>query len=79
MIILKEMIERSRVWTTNGDAIRRITRLECDEINDGVSCLEKMKLVKTLGGVNKVFFNVTVLSGGYEYYQEHFGKIKSIE
>lgn len=82
MIVLKEMVERSRVRTTNGDAIKRITKLECDEINDAVCCLEKMKLVKTLCDVNKVFFNffnVTILPEGYTYYNEHLGKIKSIE
>lgn len=82
MIILKEMVERSRVRTTNGDAIRRITKLECDEINEGVYCLKKMKLVKTLPDVNKVFydfFNVTIRPEGYDYYDEHIAKIKSIE
>lgn len=82
MVILKEMVERSRVRTTNGDAIRRITKLECDEINEGVYYLKKMKLVKTLPDVNKVFynfFNVTILPEGYEYYQDHIGKIASIE
>lgn len=81
MVILKEMVERSRVRTTNGDAIKRITNLECEEINGGVDCLKRMKLVKTLPDVNKVFynfFNVTIRPEGYEYYQEHFGKIKSI-
>jgi hypothetical protein len=47
MIVLKKMVERSRVRATTGDAIRVITNLESDEINDAVFCLEKMKLVKT--------------------------------
>ncbi len=81
MIILKAMVERSRV-TSNGDVIRRITNLECDEINNAVPCLEEMKLVKTLAGIKKVkydFFNVTLVPEGYQYYHENFGKIKSIE
>ena len=82
MIVLKAMVESSRVWTSNGDAIRRITGLGCDEINNGVYCLKKMKLVKTLDDISKVkfdFFNVTVLPEGYEYYSENFGKIKGID
>ena len=42
MVILKAMVESSRVWTTNGDALRRITNLECDEINEAIPCLEEM-------------------------------------
>ena len=82
MIISKAMVERSRVRTSNGDVIRRITGLECDEINGAIPCLEEMKLVKTLRDVNKVFydfFNVTILPEGYTYYDEHFGKISSID
>ncbi|NYB26799.1 MAG: hypothetical protein HVN34_05605 [Methanobacteriaceae archaeon] len=82
MIVLKGMVERSRLRTTGGDALRLITNLGCDEINDGVDCLEKMKLVKTERAINKVFFdfaNVTVLPEGYNYYNEHLGKITSME
>ena len=82
MIVLKAMVESSRVWTTNGDALRRITNLECDEINNAVPCLEEMGLVKTLREISKVkfdFFNITILPEGYEYYHENFGKIKSID
>lgn len=82
MIVLKGMVERSRLRTTGGDALRLITNLGCDEINDGVFCLEKMKLVKTERAINKVFFdfsNVTVLPEGFKYYNEHLGKIESME
>lgn len=82
MIVLKGMVERSRLRTTGGDALRLITNLGCDEINVGVDCLEKMKLVKTERAINKVFFdfaNVTVLPEGYNYYNEHLGKIESME
>ncbi len=82
MLILKAMVERSRVNTSNGDVIRRITNLECDEINSAIPCLEEMKLVKTLHDINKVkfnFFNVTLQPEGYEYYNEHLGKIKKID
>ncbi len=82
MVILKAMVERSRVHTSNGDVIRRITNLECDEINSAIPCLEEMKLVKTLRDINKVkfdFFNVTILPEGYEYYNKHLGKIEKIE
>ncbi len=82
MIILKAMVERSRVHASNGDVIRRITDLECDEINRAIPCLEEMKLVKTLRDINKVkfdFFNVTILPEGYEYYNKHLGKIERVE
>ena len=82
MIILKAMVERSRVNTSNGDVIRRITNLEYDEINNAIPCLEEMNLVKTVGNISKVkfdFFNVTILPEGYEYYHTNFGKIKSID
>ena len=67
MILLKAMVESSRVWTSNGDALRRITKLGCDEINGAMPCLEEMGLVKTLREVSKVkfdFFNVRVLPEG---------------
>jgi hypothetical protein len=82
MIILKAMVERSRVNSSNGDVIRKITNLECDEINNAVPCLEEMNLVKTVRDISKVkfdFFNVTILPEGYEYYNKNFGKIKSID
>lgn len=82
MIILKAMVERSRVNASNGDVIKRITNLECNEINNAIPCLEEMNLVKTLGDISKVkfdFFNVTILPEGYDYYDKNFGKIKSIE
>ena len=82
MIVLKKMVERSRVRATTGDAIRVITNLESDEINDAVYCLEKMKLVKTLRAINKVFFNfldVTILPEGFKYYDEPLVKIESIK
>jgi hypothetical protein len=79
MIILKAMVEGSRK-RGNGDVIKKLTNLGCNEINNAVPCLEKMKLVKTLPDVNKVmfnFFNVTLLPEGYQYYHENFGKIES--
>lgn len=48
MIILKVMVERSRVNDSSGDVIRRITNLECEEINCAIPYLEEMNLVKTL-------------------------------
>ena len=39
ILILKAMVERSRVWTSNGDVIKRITNLEFDEINEAVLLL----------------------------------------
>jgi hypothetical protein len=82
MIILKAMVERSRVNASSGDVIRRITNLECEEINSAIPCLEEMNLVKTLGDISKVnfdFFNVRLLPDGIEYYDKNFGKIKSID
>ncbi len=82
MIVLKGMVERSRLRITGGDALRLITNLDCDEINDAVYCLEKMKLVNASRAVNKVFFDfstVTILPEGFKYYNEHLGKIESIE
>ncbi|WP_424355574.1 hypothetical protein [Methanobacterium sp. MBAC-LM] len=75
-------MERSRVNASSGDVIRRITNLECEEINSAIPCLEEMNLVKTLGDISKVnfdFFNVRLLPGGIEYYDKNFGKIKSID
>ena len=80
MIILKAMVEGSR-RRGNGDVIRKLTDLKCNEINNAVPCLEKMKLVKAVPSINKVlfnFFNVTLAPEGYQYYHENFGKIKSI-
>jgi hypothetical protein len=81
MTILKAMVEGSRRRGT-GDVIKRLTGLEFDEINGAVPCLEEMGLVKTLPGRKKVryeFFNVTLAPEGYQYYNDNFGKIKSIE
>ena len=80
MIILKAMVEGSRK-RGNGDVLRKLTDLGCDEINSAIPCLEGMKLVKTVPDINKVlydFFNVTLLPEGYRYYHKNFGKIKSI-
>jgi len=81
MTILKAMVEGSR-RRGNGDVIKRLTGLEFDEINGAVLCLEEMGLVKTLPGRKKLryeFFNVTLSSASYQYYNDHFGKIESIE
>lgn len=80
MIILKAMVEGSR-RRGNGDVIRKITDLGCDDVNNAIPCLEKMHLVKALPSVNKVlydFFYVTLEPEGYQYYHENFGKIESI-
>lgn len=82
MKILRAMIERSRVWTSNGDVIKRITNLEYNEIDEAIPVLEDMGLVRTLPGRAKIrfqFFNVRVSKDGYKYYNEHFGKISGIE
>ncbi|HML05927.1 MAG TPA: hypothetical protein VK426_09155 [Methanobacterium sp.] len=82
MIIIKAMVESSRVWASTGDAIRRITNLKSNEINEAVPYLEAMNLVTTLPGRSKVrydFFNVSLAPQGYEYYNQNFGKIKKIE
>ncbi len=82
ILILKAMVERSRVWTSNGDVIKRITNLEFDEINEAVLLLEDMGLVTTLPGRSKIrydFFNVSLSPRGYEYYRRNIGKIESIE
>ena len=81
MIILKAMVEGSRK-RGSGDAIKRMTNLGCDEINDAVPCLEKMNLVRTLPGMKKVrynFLNVILAPEGCQYYHENFGKIKGID
>lgn len=78
MIILKAMVEGSRK-RGSGDAIKRMTNLECDEINRAIPCLEKMKLVRTLPGLKKPrynFYNVILAPEGCRYYHENFGKIK---
>lgn len=82
ILILKAMVERSRVWTSNGDVIRKITNLQCNEINEAVHCLEKKGLINTLAGRSKMrydFFNVSLSDEGYKYYKENIGKIESIE
>ncbi len=81
MIILKAMVEGSRK-RGSGDAIKRMTNLECSEINEGIDCLEKMNLVKTLPGVKKFrynFLNVILEPEGCRYYQNNIGKIDCIE
>ena len=81
MIILKAMVEGSRK-RGSGDAIKRMTNLGCDEINEAVQCLKKMKLVKTLPDMKKPrynFLNVILEPEGCMYYNEHFGKINGVE
>jgi hypothetical protein len=80
MIILKAMVEGSRK-RGSGDAIKRMTQLECVEINEGIDCLEKMHLVRTLPGCNKFrynFLNVILEPEGCRYYNDNFGRIKDI-
>ena len=80
MIILKAMVEGSRK-RGSGDAIKMMTHLKCDEINEGIECLEKMHLVKTLPGCNTFrynFLNVILEPEGCRYYSDHFGKIRDI-
>ena len=82
MVILKAMVERSRLTASNGDVISRITNLKCDEINKAMPCLEEMNLVRTLSCIKKFhydFYKVTLAPEGYRYYDENFGKIKSID
>ena len=81
MVILKAMVEGSRK-RGSGDAIKRMTNLECSEINEGIDCLEKMHLVKTLPGVKKFrynFLNVILEPEGCRYYQDNIGKIDCID
>lgn len=81
MKILKAMVEGSR-FRGNGDVIRRITNLNICEVNEAVPCLYEMGLVKINPIRKKVrynFFNVTLAPAGYNYYEENFGKIKSID
>ncbi|MEN6291391.1 hypothetical protein [Methanobacterium sp. MBAC-LM] len=80
MIILKAMVEGSKK-RGSGDAIKRMTNLECGEINEGIDCLEKMHLVRTLPGCNTFrykFLNVILEPEGCRYYSDHFGKIRDI-
>ena len=81
MKILKAMVESSRK-RGSGDAIKMMTHLESDEINEGIECLKEMKLVRTLPACNKVrynFLNVILKPEGCRYYSDHFGKIKTVE
>ncbi len=81
MIILRAMVEGSKK-RGSGDALKRMTNLECDEINDGIECLEKMHLVRTLPGCSTFrynFLNVILEPEGCRYYNDNFGKIKAID
>jgi len=81
MVILKAMVEGSRK-RGSGDAIKRMTNLECSEINEAVTYLEKMHVVRTLPGLKKPrynFLNVILEPEGCRYYHENFGKIKAVE
>lgn len=81
MIILKAMVEGSR-RRGSGDAIKRMTNLKSDEINEAVRYLEKMKLVRTLPGLKRPrydFLNVILELEGCRYYNENFGRIKGRE
>lgn len=81
MLILKAMVEGSRK-RGSGDAIKRMTNLECGEINEGIGCLEKMKLVKTLPGCSKFrynFLNVILEPEGCRYYSNNFGRISGFD
>ncbi|MGB9978107.1 hypothetical protein [Methanobacterium sp.] len=56
MVILKAMVGGSRK-RESGDAIKMMTHLRCDEINEGIECLEKMHMVRTMPSCNKFRYN----------------------